>query len=104
MYFMNSIKIPDKCFQCGKSYKKKDADLLNESENVYTFHITCSSCKSSAILKVSVSIDGILSVLTLTDAGKNDLDKLRSDKSISADDIIEAYVSIKKALPSTRQI
>lgn len=97
---MNNVKIPDKCFQCGKPYKKKDADLLNESENVYVFHVTCSSCKSSAVLNVSVSIDGILSVLTLTDAGKDDLDKLRRDKSISADDVIEAYVSIKKDIPS----
>lgn len=93
---MNPIKIPDKCLQCGKAYKKKDADLLSEGENIFVFHVTCSHCFSSAILNIAIGKDGVLSVATLTDAGKEDLDKLRSDRVISADDVIEAYLSLKK--------
>lgn len=93
---MNKVKIPDKCLQCGQPYKKKDADLLSEGENVFVFHITCSSCNSSVIINVAVGKDGVLSVATLTDAGKEDLEKLRNDKPITTDDVIEAYLSLKK--------
>jgi len=92
---MNSIKIPDKCFQCGQPYKKKDADLIREEENLFVFHITCSTCNTSTILDIAVGKDGVLTIGTLTDAGKEDLDKLRQGKIISANDVIEAYVSLK---------
>lgn len=93
---MNAVKIPDKCLQCGHAYKKKDADILNEGENVFVFHVTCPNCNSSAIINIAVGKEGVLSVATLTDAGKEDLDKLREDKAITADDVIEAYLSLKK--------
>jgi len=89
------IKIPDKCLQCGRAYRKKDADLLSEGENIFVFHVTCSYCKSSAVLNIAVGKEGVLSVVNLTDAGKGDLDKLRNDNVISADDVIEAYMSLK---------
>lgn len=93
---MNTVKIPDKCLQCGHPYKKKDADLLSEGENIYVFHITCAKCGTSVIINIAVGKDGVLSVATLTDAGKADLEKLREDKTITADDVIEAYLSLKK--------
>jgi len=93
---MNNIKIPDRCLQCGQVYKKQEADLLSEGDNVYIFHITCSACKTSTILNIAAGKDGVLSVATLTDASKNDLDKLRNNNTISANDVIEAYLSLKK--------
>jgi len=93
---MNSVKIPDKCLQCGQIYKKKDADLVSESENAFVFHLTCSTCKSSIMLNIAIGRDGILTVSALTDAGKEDLDKLRSGNAISANDVIEAYTTLHK--------
>lgn len=92
---MNSINIPDKCLECGKTFKKKNADLLSESENAFIFHLTCADCGTSFILNIAVGREGILTVGTLTDAGKEDLDKLRSGKLISADDVIEAYMALR---------
>ena len=91
------IKIPDKCLQCGQTYKKKDADLISEGDNVFVFHVTCSVCKTSAILNIAVSKEGVLSLGTITDAGKEDLDKLRDSKAISADDVIKAYMALKSS-------
>lgn len=92
----SNINIPDKCLECGKTFKKKNADLLSEGENTFIFHLTCEDCGTSFILNIAVGRDGILTVGSLTDAGKEDLDKLRSGKLISADDVIEAYLSLKK--------
>jgi len=93
---MNLVKIPDKCLQCGQVYKKKDADLLNEGDNTFVFHLTCPVCKSSAILNVMIGQEGILTVSTLTDAGKEDFDKLKNGNTVSANDVIEAYMAIKR--------
>jgi len=93
---METLKIPDKCLQCNAPYKRINTDLLSEGDNTFVFHVTCSECGSSAILKIAVGTDGVLSVVSVTDAGKGDLDKLRQDKVISADDVIEAYMSLKK--------
>jgi len=93
---METLKIPDKCLQCNAPYRRANTDLLSESDNTFVFHVTCGSCGSSAILKIAVGADGVLSVANITDAGKADLDKLREDKAISANDVIEAYMSLKK--------
>ena len=93
---METLKIPDKCLQCNAPYKRINTDLLSEGDNLFVFHVTCSSCGSSVILKIAVGADGVLSMANITDAGKVDLDKLREDRAISADDVIEAYMSLKK--------
>jgi len=93
----NSIKIPDKCLRCGQSYQKKDAHILCEKENVIIFHLTCSNCETSIILNVAVSKEGVLSMGTMTDAGKEDIEKLRCLKPISIDDVIQTYVYFKNS-------
>jgi len=94
---MENLKIPDKCLQCNAPYKRALTDLLSEGENLFVFHVTCPECGSSAILKIAVGQEGVLSMVNITDAGKSDLDKLRADKAISADDVIEAYMSLKSS-------
>ena len=93
----NHINIPDKCLECGQSFKKKNADLISESENSFVFHLTCDNCSTSFTLNIAVGKEGVLTVGTLTDAGKEDLEKLRSGKIISADDVIEAYIALKSS-------
>jgi hypothetical protein len=93
---METLKIPDKCLQCGEPYRRANTDLLSEGENTFVFHVTCPKCSSSAILKIIVGNEGVLSIANVTDAGKEDLDKLRQDRMISADDVIEAYMALKK--------
>jgi len=93
---METLKIPDKCLQCNVPYKRINTDSLSEVDNTFVFHVTCGNCGSSAILKIAVGQDGVLSMANITDAGKEDLDKLREDKPVSADDVIEAYMSLKK--------
>lgn len=94
---MHNINIPDKCLECGKTLKKKNADLLSEKANNFVFHLTCENCGSSFILNVVLGKEGVLTIVTLTDAGKEDLDKLRNGKLISADDVIEAYMALKQS-------
>jgi len=94
------VNIPDKCLECGNKFLKKNADLLSESENNFVFHLTCAECRTSYILNIALGQEGILTVDTLTDANKEDLEKLRSGKTISADDVIEAYITLKSSKPS----
>lgn len=94
------VNIPDKCPECGNKFMRKNADLLNETEDTFVFHLTCDSCSTSYILNVALGQEGVLTIGTLTDAGKEDLDKLRNGKLISADDVIEAYMTLKLSKPS----
>lgn len=93
---MNMINIPDKCLECGKKLKKKNADLLSEEESNFVFHLTCKECSASFVFNIIMGREGILTIATLTDASKEDLDKLRNGKLVSADDVIEAYMTMKK--------
>jgi len=90
-------KTPEKCIRCGEPYKKNSAVPLSEKDGLATFHLTCPKCKTAVLFHVAVGREGVLTVITLTDAAKEDLDKLRSSNVVSTDDVIEAYQAIKLA-------
>lgn len=93
---LKAFKIPKKCLRCGFSYKDGDVDKLSEEGTFFVFHLTCGSCQTSVLFHAIFGKEGVLSVATLTDAGKEDLDKLRQGKIISTDELIEAYQQMKK--------
>ncbi len=92
----NLFKVPKECLKCGKKYSKGCADTLISEDNFTIFHLTCFSCQTSVIFHVVLGKEGVLSVGTLTDAGKEDIEKLKNGKIISVDDVIEAYQEMKK--------
>lgn len=96
----HQINIPDKCLYCGKTFRKKDSDLINESGDSFAFHLTCKHCHTSFIIHLIVGKEGVLSIGTATDASKEDLEKLRKGQNVTADDVIEAYVHLKKVMRS----
>ena len=87
-------KIPNNCLQCGSPLKKEATDFISEKDNNFAYHITCENCLSSMILNINVEREGILSIGTITDAGKSDLEKLTKGKPLSANDVIEAYLHL----------
>jgi len=90
------INIPQNCPECGQMYRKADATLVSENKNNFLFHLTCDKCQVSTLMHVQIGARGILSVVKITDAGKKDIDKLRGNKSVSTDDVIEAYLALKE--------
>lgn len=89
------LKIPEKCLKCGVSYHENSVDTLSEDGNFFVFHLTCKACSTSVLFHVVFGQEGVLSVATLTDAGKEDLDKLKQGRMITTDELIEAYQEMK---------
>ena len=85
------INIPDKCLRCNNSYKQKDIDILQESGDLIVFHLTCTQCKTSVILNMVAGQDGIISIGAMTDASKEDIDKIKQGRTITTDDVIKVH-------------
>jgi len=85
------INIPDKCLRCNDSYKQKDIDILQESGDLIVFHLTCTKCKTSVILNMVAGQDGIISIGAMTDASKEDINKIKQGRTITTDDVIKVH-------------
>ncbi len=91
------LKLPENCLYCKASFGEKDVDLVDEIGGNSVYHLTCHNCGVSFIFHLVLGREGILSVGTMTDAGKEDLDKLKRGENITADDVISAYMEARKA-------
>ncbi|MBM3256115.1 MAG: hypothetical protein FJZ04_01420 [Candidatus Moranbacteria bacterium] len=98
------INIPQNCLECGQAYLKKDATLVLEGKDNFIFHLTCNKCQLSTLMKITVGSKGILSVVKMTDADKKDINKLKDNKAISANDVIQTYMSLKKHRVMNKEI
>ena len=95
------FKLPENCIYCRKAFRKEDIDLIDEINGNSVHHLTCHNCGVSFVFHLVMSRDGILSVGAITDAGKEDLEKLKRGENITADDVISAYMETKKT-PSSK--
>ncbi len=90
------FKLPETCLYCKEVFRKEDIDLIDEVNGNSVFHLTCSRCQTSFVFHLVVGPEGVLSIGTVTDASKEDLDKLKRGENVTADDVISAYLETKK--------
>lgn len=95
------FKLPENCLYCRKAFRKEDIDLIDEINGNSVHHLTCRNCGVSFIFHLVLGKEGVLSVGAITDAGKEDLEKLKRGENVTADDVISAYMETKKT-PSSK--
>ncbi len=94
------LKLPNDCLYCKTVFREKDIDLIDQVNGNSVYHLTCHKCGVSFIFHLVLSKDGVLSIGAVTDAGKEDLEKLKRGENVTADDVISAYLETKKVGPN----
>ncbi len=92
---MPNLQIMTKCPMCSSSYGKDDIKIINKNDGSLSIHLNCSHCKSSVVMLLMVSPNGVASISVPTDITEEDFDKIRDNNVISYDDVLEMYKFLK---------
>lgn len=87
----NQLDFMSQCAFCGHHFFRNDWMVLEEAEQKTAFHITCSNCLTSAIIFVSHSATGVVSLGMGTDLNRQEAKNLYSQSAVSADEVIDVH-------------
>ena len=77
------------CDKCGKSYNKKNVNVIQKQDNVYVLHLMCESCKSNMLTYVIKSIGMSNKVQISTDLTVDEMKNIASATPIKVDDLLD---------------
>lgn len=92
---INNLEHLTKCPVCNNKYGQVKALVLDEEDNRTTFHVTCDSCKTSALVFISISQFGAVSLGILIDLNRHEVKRFFKKEAVSADQVIEAHEFLK---------
>jgi hypothetical protein len=79
------------CSVCSSVFDDQQILLIGERENGTIFHATCQKCLTSALIFLSQTEQGMMSVGMVTDLNGNEVRDMFGRKAIDADDVLEIY-------------
>lgn len=91
----DGMRVVVSCPLCNAKYEPEEASLIWESQTGYLFHVDCRRCGSSILAAVVTGKMGINSIGLVTDLTRQDVQKLREAKAVSADDLIATHQFLK---------
>ena len=91
----NNLELLAKCPVCNKKRGQTKMLVLDEKNNQTVFHLTCDSCKTSALVFVSEEQMGVVSLGMLTDLSANEAVGLFKGRPVSSDQVIKTYELLK---------
>lgn len=89
------LKFFANCPLCNKQYNPKEIRIIDKKEGLIVLYFICSYCKSAVISSVSAGVLGIMAVSMITDLSAAEVDMIKSEETISSDDILAIYNSFK---------
>jgi len=93
----NSLfQIPETCPHCSHKFNKAEASINRHKGDSVLIHFTCPNCKISVISSIFLNNSGIMTVGMLTDLSKEDLGMLKSNSTITVDDVIDMHEYIEE--------
>lgn len=98
----NNENILERCFFCNNRYSQDDFLTLEKQDQKTTFHVTCSKCRTSAIIFLSVTSAGIVSLGVATDLDKKEVKKMFRNRAIDTDDVLEIHKMVHGQYAQTR--
>jgi len=90
-----NLQISTKCPMCSASYKQDDIKVINKDDGSLSIHLSCSHCKSSVVMLLMAGPMGVTTISIPTDITEEDFEKMRTDRAISCDDVLEMYKFLK---------
>lgn len=89
------LKFFANCPLCNKQYDPKEIRIVDKREGLIVLYFVCSHCKSAIVSSISAGVLGIMAVSMITDLSAAEVDKIKSGRIISSDDILTIYNSFK---------
>ncbi len=79
------------CSVCSSVFDDQRIILVGERENGTIFHATCQKCLTSALIFLSQTEQGMMSIGMVTDMNGVEVRDIFGKKAIDADDVLEIY-------------
>lgn len=90
------FKYVGSCSVCSTAFEARNAHILVRKPDMSHVYAQCFKCKSSAIVYVLKSGTGFITTIgMLTDMTKEDIEKFKKMKPISADDVLELHRALE---------
>lgn len=96
MQFDDNMHFVSRCPFCSAEYDLDGAKVIGEEDEATVVYVTCSKCESSIVAMVAMTGLGIVSLGLVTDMTEEDTKKFFSNKSVSSDDILHIYETLKE--------
>ena len=82
------------CYKCGSSLDGANIVPISEASVAVTAHVTCPNCKAESMITITLGGSGAQPITT--DLTPEELKSFFGQKEITADDLIELHLLIKK--------
>lgn len=89
--FEQGLKLSQYCPLCESNFNPAETNILGEKSDSHLLHIQCSNCRNAIIALVLISSVGVSSVGVVTDLGFQEVQRLKSERTVSTDDVIDAH-------------
>jgi|TARA_B100001971_G_C18200730_1_gene544416 hypothetical protein len=92
---LDNLRVISYCPLCNTHYNPSEAKVLEEKDGAHLIHVECGKCHSSIVAVIITGGIGVSSVGLITDLTSGDVTRFKNQDSVTEDDVIEAYESIK---------
>ncbi|MFA6603765.1 MAG: hypothetical protein WCT10_02890 [Patescibacteria group bacterium] len=90
-FYDEGIKLISYCPLCEASYNPHETKVLGEKEDSHLLHIQCGNCRNAILALVLISAVGVSSVGLVTDLSGDEVDRFKSGRAVSTDDVIDTH-------------
>lgn len=85
------LKLMRQCPSCSASYDAATPLVLSREGETHVVHLTCGSCRGAILALVRLSVQGVMSIATLTDLSAADATRLSTQDPITGDDVLDFH-------------
>jgi len=92
------------CDECGTQYAKEDIRIVQRDNNAILLHLSCKSCGKTHLATIVKPL-GITNRMPInTDLQSSEIKKFAGKRSVSSDDVLDAYEWCKETVNETAGI
>ncbi len=88
-------KLMRDCPVCGSEYQEEAFQILADTVDAATVHITCESCENAIMALFVTTQVGMSTVGIITDLSPADFDAMAGLRAISEDDVLDFHSCMK---------
>jgi hypothetical protein len=89
------LRLMNQCPLCKQQHTSETANILVKKNDTHLVHITCPFCHNAILAVIVVTPMGLSSVGMVTDLQAADVLRLRNDRAIDEDELLNFYILLK---------
>jgi hypothetical protein len=91
----DNLEALSRCGVCRSRFSKNDLFLISNEPAKTIFHATCSGCRTSVLILLSNSQNGLLGMEMITDLDREEVKEKLNTRAITADEVLKVYKALK---------